>query len=195
MLAKCQKFITTILTLTFLCIQGVLKSFKPATSYSESIKWDNGQLWNLSFSDNGIYKGKLLRNRFAFKKVAAIPDEKHGWGIEVVGNQIAVTGNYSPRIYFFNKKTFKLERIIKLSVSELEDLAFDGKRLWVSSFREKKGKIYAVDLKKGKIVGSFMLPKQYQCTVIDGLAVQGKTIWITGKHCANIYQVKNPYLP
>lgn len=169
----------------------VLARFSPASEYSESIKWFNGRIWNLSFSDNGLYQGELKGTSLVFKKITTLP-EPHGWGIERIGNDLVVSGNFSSYLYFFDTQKMKWGRVLKTEATEIEDLAWDGQWLWSSSFSSHSGKIFALDISSGKIQGFWALPEKDQCPVIDGIAVQGKTLWITGKDCPSIYQVKIP---
>lgn len=174
----------------------VLERFQPATEYSESLTWFKGGLWNLSFTDNSIHIGKLTSGKnkgraLAFKKVGEVP-EVHGWGITHNGNQIITTGDYSPKLYFFNPKSMKLEKTLTTTVSALEDLAWDGHGIWSSSFTGYRGQIFRISPANGKIGDFYSLPDPEMCPIIDGIAVDGKNLWITGKECPAIYLVKNP---
>ncbi|NBV49779.1 hypothetical protein EBR78_01020 [bacterium] len=169
----------------------VLEQFTPASEYSESIKWFRGELYNLSFSNDGLYRGRLNNKQLQFKKIASLP-EPHGWGIESIEGQLVVTGNFSNKLHFFDLKKEKWVRSLETDANELEDLAWDGKRLWTSSFSTHRGSIFSIDLKTGKMSGMWELPEKDQCPVIDGIAFDGKSLWITGKECPSIYQVKIP---
>jgi glutamine cyclotransferase len=48
--------------------------------------------------------------------------------------------------------------------------------------------------KTGKVEGLYTIPEPEMCPVIDGIAVEGKSLWITGKNCPSLYLVKNPLL-
>lgn len=170
---------------------SVLERFAPATEYSESLKWVSGFLWNLSFSDDGIYQGQLKQNKLEFRKVATMP-EPRGWGVEKVGSELVMTGNFSNKLYFFNPIQKKWIRTLVTEGADLEDLAWDGKQLWTSSFSSNPGTIFSINLQSGKIESYWELPQKDQCPVIDGIAFDGKTLWITGKECPSIYQVKAP---
>jgi glutamine cyclotransferase len=171
---------------------SVLERFAPATEYSESLKWSSGSLWNLSFSDEGVYQGQLKKNKIEFKKVASMP-EPRGWGIEQIGSELVMTGNFSNKLYFFNPTQRKWVRTLVTEGIDLEDLAWDGKTLWTSSFSTNPGTIFSINLKSGKIESYWELPQKDQCPVIDGIASDQKTLWITGKECPSIYQVKIPH--
>lgn len=170
---------------------SILQEFKPATEYSESIKWAFGKIWNLSFSDNGLYGAPLSPSGLTFKKVMNVP-EAHGWGIEKVNDELVVTGNFSSNLYFFNPQKKTGGRTLKTEGKDLEDLAFDGKRIWASSFTEDRGRIFSIDLQSGQITEKWELTEKENCPIIDGIAFDGKNLWITGKECPSIYQVKLP---
>lgn len=168
----------------------VLETFAPPTSYSESLTWWGKELWNVSYADNGIYRGQPG----AMKRVGSTP-EVHAWGIAHDGKSLILTGDHgSNKLYFINPKSLKTERILTVEVSDLEDLAWDGKGIWTSSFTAHRGKIFRVDAKSGKIQGVFDIPEPEMCPVVDGIAVEGEFLWIVGKHCPSIYKVKNPLL-
>lgn len=173
----------------------VVKAFKPATEYSEGITWFQGVLWNVSFTDNSIHSGTLGKGdgRLGFKKRGTTP-EIHAWGLCHDGKHLVMTGDYSAKLYFFNPKTVKLERTLVTEGKDLEDLAWDGKVFWTSSFTVHPGEIFAVDPKTGKIKGYYSLPEKEKCPIIDGIAYDGKGLWITGKECPSIWYVKMPRL-
>lgn len=180
---------------------SVMDRFVPATDYSESVTWFEGKLWNLSFTDNSIHVGELRAAKppsdgapvpsFSFKKAGVVP-EVHGWGITHNGKQIIVTGDYSAKLYFLNPKTLKIEKTVTAPVTALEDLAWDGVGIWSSSFTGYRGQIFRISPKDGKIIGHYLLPDPEMCPVIDGIAVDGSRLWITGKQCPALYLVKNP---
>ena len=171
----------------------ILSRLVPSSDYSESLTWFQGALWNLSFSNNGIYRGVLnSKGELKFQKKGETP-EVHGWGLAHNGNELILTGDFSSKLYFLNPKTLKLIRTLETQGKDLEDLAWDGQFIWSSSFTTEKGKIFAIDPKTGKIMGFFALPDE-SCPVIDGIAYDGKSFWITGKECPSIYYVKKPSL-
>lgn len=169
----------------------IVGRYLPATSYSESIKWVQGMLLNLSFSDNGIYGGKLKGDQLSFERKGSTP-EKTGWGIERVENEIVVTGDHSPKLYFLDPTQFQVKRTIQVPIKDLEDLAWDGVGLWTSSFTSHEGKIFRVSPESGSITDLYSLPDPSECPIIDGIAYDGKGLWVTGKNCVSIYWVKIP---
>jgi len=172
----------------------VVARYKPSTEYSESLSWFQGQLWNVSFKDNGLYAGKLQGAQFAFKRVGSVP-EINAWGLTHNGKQLIVTGNYSSKLYFLNPRDGKVQREILTDRKDLEDLAWDGVGLWTSSFTELQGQIFRIDPQTGKSTLPYSLPEPGFCPVIDGIALEGKTLWITGKYCTVFYQVELPVPP
>lgn len=169
----------------------VLGRYKPATEYSESVVWQGSSLWNLSFSDNGIYRGVLSKGVLTFEKKGITP-EVHGWGLAFDGTHLVMTGNYSPKLYFFDPKKVKLVRTLTATISDLEDLAWDGTGFWSSSFTQHRGQIFRIHPQSGKVMGFFSLPDPDACPVIDGIAKDGDFLWVTGKECTRIYKVKIP---
>jgi len=170
---------------------SVLERFKPASAYSESLVWLKGKLWNLSFDNNGIYQGELQGKALLFQKKGETP-EVHGWGLATDGKHLIMTGEYSTKLYFVDPATLKVVKVISTDVSALEDLAWDGRRIWTSSFTELKGHIFSLDPKTGKRIQTYRLPDADNCPIIDGIAFDGKTLWVTGKHCPKIYQFELP---
>lgn len=174
----------------------IVERFKPATEYGESIAWFNGKIYGLSFTDNSISIGSIQgrgpKKQLLFKRAADTP-EVHGWGIAHDGKSLIITGNYSPILYFLNPKTLKVERTITTPVTALEDLAWDGTGIWSSSFTEHRGQVFRISPKDGKIEKFFSISSPEDCPIIDGIACDGTTLWVTGKHCPSIYQFKNPY--
>lgn len=170
---------------------AVVESFSPATEYSESIKWASGSLWNLSFKNKGLYQGQIKNRQLVFEKKGEVPEDC-GWGIERIGQEFVTTGNFSNKLYFFNPKKQKWTRTLVTDGADLEDLAWDGKRLWTSSFTNHRGTIFSINIKTGKIESFWQLPQREECPIIDGIAFDGKSLWITGKECPAIYQVRIP---
>lgn len=170
----------------------ILEKYVPSTKYSESLMWFQGKLWNLSFHDNGLYAGGLTYGKgFKFEHKMKTP-EKHGWGITHNGQEIIMTGDYSNKLYFYDAKSLKLNRTLKTELKDIEDLAWDGRYIWSSSFTTYSGEILALDPKTGKIRGVYKLLEAEMCPVIDGIAVDRKSLWITGKDCPSIYHVEIP---
>ncbi|MFM8269929.1 MAG: glutaminyl-peptide cyclotransferase [Pseudomonadota bacterium] len=170
---------------------SILDSYAPATEYSESLKWMSGKLWNLSFKNKGLYQGQLKNKQLVFEKVGEVPEDC-GWGLEKVGNELVTTGNFSNKLYFFNPQLRKWTKTLATEGVDLEDLAWDGNQLWTSSFSTHRGTIFSINIHTGKIQSFWELPQKEECPIIDGIAFDGKSLWITGKECPSIYRVKVP---
>lgn len=170
---------------------SVVSQYTPATDYSESVVWVGGSLWNVSFSNNGLYRGTLKGGELKFQRVGDVP-EVHAWGMTHDGTHLIVTGDYSHKLYFLDTKTGKRVRTVETERKDLEDLAWDGTGIWASSFTQHRGQIFRIDPKTGKSSGLYRLPDAESCPVVDGLAIDGKTLWVTGKQCPAIYQVELP---
>ncbi|MEZ4750514.1 MAG: glutaminyl-peptide cyclotransferase [Bdellovibrionota bacterium] len=169
----------------------VLASFTPATKYSESVTWFQGKLWNVSFSDNGIYAGTLKNDKLVFERKGTTP-EIHAWGLTHDGKHLIFTGNYSRKLYFWDPKTRTVVREVETPIKDLEDLAWDGVGIWSSSFTSHKGKIFRIDPKSGSVSGFFELPDPESCPVVDGIAYHKGELWVTGKHCPSIWVLRKP---
>ncbi len=169
---------------------SVVFRYTPATDYSESLAWFQGALWNLSFSNDGLYRGTLKGKQFQFTRKGAVP-EVHGWGLTHNGKELIATGDYSAKLYFFSPDG-KLVRTLNTDQTALEDLAWDGQGIWASSFTTHRGKIFRLDPVSGKSSALYSLPDPEACPIIDGIAVQGKGLWITGKECPLLYYFEMP---
>ena len=174
---------------------AVLAQYTPATEYSESVTWFKGSLWNLSFTNNGLYRGTIHvengESRLVFQRAGSVP-EVHGWGLTHDGTHLISTGDYSKKLYFIDPNSGKVARTLETDQTALEDLAWDGKGIWTSSFTQHRGQIFRIDPVSGKSSVLFSLPDREACPVIDGIAVEGKQLWITGKHCPQLYLVELP---
>ncbi len=169
----------------------VLERYTPATSYSESLTWFHGSLWNVSFADNGIYKGTLKGGVLQFQRVGDTP-EKHAWGLTHDGRHLILTGNYSSQLYFVSPQTLKVQKKVTVPVKDLEDLAWDGIGIWTSSFTERRGQVFRVNPQDGSVNTFYALPDPEACPIIDGIAYSNEKLWITGKNCPSIWVVKRP---
>jgi glutamine cyclotransferase len=169
----------------------VLAHYAPASEYNESLVWFKGVPYQLSYHDDGLYQGTVTGGAIAWKRVATVP-EPHAWGSATDGKHVIITGNFSRKIYFLDPKTWKPVRTIETPVGDLEDLAWDGKLLWGSSFTQHPGTIFSIDPKTGAVLGYYELPAPEECPVIDGLAYDGEALWITGKHCSKVYRAAVP---
>lgn len=169
----------------------VVAHYAPASEYNESLVWWKGTPFQVSYSDDGIYRGEPSNGDFRWVRVGKAP-EAHAWGSTHDGKHVILTGNYSKKLYFFDPKTWKIARTVETSVPDLEDLAWDGQRVWASSFTTFVGTIFPIDPKTGAVDAYYELPDPGECPVIDGLAWDGEALWMTGKHCAKIYRVERP---
>jgi glutamine cyclotransferase len=175
---------------------SILKRFTPASDYSESLVWFLGDLWNVSFSNNNLYRGKLSNQKLSFKKVSTVP-EVHAWGMAHDNKNIILTGDYSDKLYFIDPKTFKTTKTLSVKtkegtpVSALEDLAYDKEGfIWTSSFTTYRGQIFKIN-PKGIVEEFYDLTDKEDCPIIDGIAYDGN-LYVTGKNCPSIYYFKYP---
>jgi glutamine cyclotransferase len=171
---------------------SVVARFRPATEYNESLWWFRGVPYQVSFHDDGIYRGKFTdAGQLEWTRIGKTP-EIHAWGSATDGKHVILTGNYSSKLYFLDPTSWKVVRTLQVSVPDLEDLAWDGQRIWTSSFTKYPGTIFPVDPVTGAVGGFYELPEPDECPIIDGLAWDGEALWLTGKHCPKIYRVDRP---
>lgn len=170
---------------------SVLERFTPPTEYSESLAWWGNDLINLSFTDDSIHIGNLKNGKLSFTKRGRVP-EVHGWGVAHDDQHWIATGDYSAKLYFLDRKSLEVKRTIDAEVTALEDLAWDGKWIWSSSFTQRRGQFFRIDPKTGKVPSFYKLHPEDECPIIDGMAYDGKNLWITGKNCMSIYYVEMP---
>ena len=170
---------------------SIVERFPPASPYNEAPLWREGKLFVLSYHDNGIYVGILKGKTFQFERKGTTP-EIHGWGITSKGKYIVITGDYSSKLYFLDPKTLEVKKTLETDAKDIEDLAWDGSGFWASSFTHYRGSIFRIDPDTGKKSTLYELPDPDSCPIVDGLAYDGKSLWVTGKQCPSIYQVKLP---
>ena len=171
---------------------SVLARFAPSSEYNESLWWFRGVPYQVSFHDDGIYRGTVDRaGAIAWKRVGKTP-EIHAWGSATDGKHVILTGNYSNKLYFLDPKSWKVVRTIEVPVPDLEDLAWDGQRLWSSSFTKHPGTIFPIDPATGAVAAFYELPEPGECPIIDGLAWDGEALWLSGKQCPKLYRVERP---
>jgi glutamine cyclotransferase len=71
--------------------------------YSESLSWWGNVLWNVSYSDNGIYSGNLASNGFKFERKGQT-SEVHAWGLTHDDKHLITTGDHgSNKLYSYSK--------------------------------------------------------------------------------------------
>jgi glutamine cyclotransferase len=146
---------------------------------------------HVSFANNGIFEGTLKEGKFDFRRVGTTPEDR-AWGLEFDGVNFILTGNYSSKLYWISPKSWKLVRTVNTKMKDIEDLAWDCKYLWSSSFTEWRGHIFRIHPKTGEIGPFYRLPNPEACPIIDGLAYDGKGLWITGKECPALFYSEMP---
>ncbi len=168
-----------------------LRDLDPPSAYSESLAWRDGELWNVSYDDNNIYVGTPEGLDFTWRVVGTVP-EIHSWGITHDPWHVIVTGNGTPFLYFLDPVTTEVMATIETPIDDLEDLAWDRGAIWASSYSEYSGKFFRLNPWNGELVDVFALPDPAECSIVDGVAVNGSTLFVTGKNCPWIYVYEMP---
>lgn len=165
---------------------NVLSEHEPPSTYSESLTWFRGKLWNLSYHNANVYAGTMVGGELVFEVAGTVPDLA-GWGITHDGNDLIVSGNGRPDLYVLDGETLVHKRTVTTPVDDLEDLAWDGRYVWASSYSELPGQVFRIDLASGSIVDVHALPDPDECSIVDGIAVAEGRLFVTGKRCPFIY--------
>ena len=160
--------------------------WEPPSSYSESLTWLDGTLWNVSYHDANLYAGTLEDGELKFS-VAGITPHEHAWGITHDGRRLLLTGNGQPYLYFLDE-SLELERVLETPVDDLEDLAWFASSVFASSYSELPGSFFRLDPSTGTVLEQFEVPDPASCPIVDGIAVDAEgTIWVTGKDCPAVW--------
>lgn len=171
----------------------ILRVHEPPSDYSESVAWRGDTLWNLSYSDANVYAGTIGADGAIDWRIAGRGPDVHGWGIAHDGRDLIVTGNGQPTIWFLDPGTLAVTRTIATPIDDLEDLAWDGKWIWASSYSLYPGTIFRVDPRTGAVVDFYSLPDPDACPIVDGIAVDGDVLYVTGKNCPFIWIAELPW--
>ena len=164
-----------------------LRRYEPPSSYSESLAWVRGRLWNVSYHDANIYVGETTTAGELAWTVAGTTPEEHGWGITFDGTHVILTGHGSELLYFLDPDTAAVVRTITTPIDDLEDLAWHDGAIWASSYSELPGQFFRVDPANGAVVDVHALPDPAECAIVDGLAVHAGKLYVTGKNCPFVY--------
>ena len=161
----------------------LLREIEPPSSYSESVAWRDGELWNVSYDNANIYVGTPLVGGDFSWRIAGTTPEIHGWGITHDPTHVIVTGNGTPFLYFLDPVTTQVVRTVETPIDDLEDLAWDRGAIWASSYSAYSGQFFRLNPWSGEVVDVFSLPDPAECPIVDGIAVDGSTLYVTGKDC------------
>jgi glutamine cyclotransferase len=168
-----------------------IASYGVASGYQESVTWFQGRLYALSYSDNKIYQGTLTGTTIKYVAVGTVPDV-HGWGLTHDDHDLILSGNGQPYLYFIDPGTMQTVKTLTTQVDDLEDLAWDGRWIWASSYSYFPGTEFRIDPATGAVVEFYTLPEPSECPKLDGVEVHDGQVYITGKNCPWTYIVEEP---
>lgn len=106
------------------------------------------------------------------------------WSIALEGDDVW-TSTVSGDVYKLDGKTGKIIKQFKAPSAQPWGMAFDGSKLWVTDFAEKR--TYALDPETGEELSSFNNPDQERGA--KGLAWDGRNLYIMGWTTSIIYKV------
>ena len=171
-----------------------LARFTPTTGYQESVTWFHDKLWSLSWDDDSIWAGTLDGAGVMHWTMMGRTPDIHGWGITHDDENLIMTGNGQPFLYFVNPDTMALVKTVTTPVDDLEDLAWDGRYVWASSYSDLQGMEVRLDPDTGDLVDLYPLPEPSECMKLDGVEVANGELYVTGKDCPFIYVATLPPL-
>lgn len=152
------------------------------------------ELYILTWYENiaFVYDAQTL----AFKRGHRYP--RQGWGLTTDGKQLIASDGTS-RLYFMDK-TFKVHRTIDVKMDGkplglLNELEWIDGMIWANVYTHDF--IAIIHPKSGKVVGKIdakaLLPENLRTVrtdVLNGIAYDGKRIFVTGKNWPLLFEVK-----
>ena len=162
----------------------------PGAHFGEGIaKMDNKMLWLTWRSGLGfILSAKPLRILGTFKIAG------EGWGL-TVWNGNWLMSNGSSTLYVLSAKDMKVIDTIKTSIKYLNELEAVGDTLYANVWQSDS--IAVISLPSGSVVkwldfsekAKSVRKSHSNAEVLNGIAFDGKNLWITGKNWPRIYKI------
>ena len=131
-----------------------------------------------------------------FKRAHRYP--RQGWGLTTDGRQL-IASDGSSRLYFFDKQ-IKLARKVEVTMDEkpvlyLNELEWIDGKIWANVYQEDY--IVIINPDNGKVEGKVdcrgLLPRSLRTRntdVLNGIAYDGRRIFLTGKYWPRLYEIK-----
>lgn len=164
----------------------VLGRWDPPSTYSESLTWLGGKLFNVSYHDANLYEGRLVEGELEWIVSGTTPHEA-AWGIAHDGTRLILTGNGQPYLYFLDE-SHSVARVVETPFDDLEDIAWYGGNVFASSYSEMPGAFFRLDPETGELLDWHKVPDADACPIVDGIAIDAAgTIWVTGKDCPAVW--------
>ncbi len=173
----------------------VFRTFSSPTLYPESIIWITSEkMLHIDFKRPDVAVGTISSSNIVrwelLGKLRAL-----GFGMaKRTSTSFWVSGYFSPKIHLYSYPGLSILRTITTPLDSVEDLAWDGTHLWASDYTDLNERvIYRLSPTTGNILGRYTLPGTSTCERIDGIAIRGEEMFITGKSCG-LYVVEKPEL-
>ncbi len=166
----------------------VASQIKPVSDFVEAlIRTDDGSLYTTEWDAMKIYRVMLEGSQLiAEKEYSFAPSHPAGlaWNGE---NLFIITWTRGMGTkYHLIKMDKNLKLIDKITIKDIEEpdqLTWDGKYLWVSSWYTNG--VYKIDIDTWEILGYFMPP----VSKTTGIAWDGNYMWVTGTY-DDLYQIE-----
>ncbi|MFH1189500.1 MAG: glutaminyl-peptide cyclotransferase [Candidatus Omnitrophota bacterium] len=166
----------------------VTSHIKPVSDFPEAlIRADDGSLLTTEWYDKKVYRVKIEDGRLVPEKEMSL-EPSHPAGIVCAGGRIFVitwTRGLWTKFHLveLDKDLNVVNKLLIGDFQEPDQLAWDGKDLWISSWYTKG--VYRVDIAKGEVTGFIRSP----VTRTTGIAWDGKYMWVTGTY-GDLYQLE-----
>jgi glutaminyl-peptide cyclotransferase len=176
---------------------SILASYEPPNKWTEGLTWFEGRLWHLSEAVDRFYIGSFQGASLEFEE-SPVRLPEAGWGLTNDGSSLIYSEQHSATISYVDPKSLAVGKRLHVTLDgeplwNIEDLEWDGHSLWCSSLMEKyPGRVFRIDPSSGRVTGAYFLPDPSFKPWVDGIAFDGKTLWITGKRWNGTYQVELP---
>jgi len=167
---------------------AVTAHIKPVSDFVEAlIRSDDGSLYTTEWNTMKIYRVKLDGSQLTVDMEGSF-EPAHPAGLTWNGKcLIAITWTRGMGTkYHLIEMDGDLKVINKILIKDIEEpdqLAWDGKYLWLSSWYTNG--VYKVNTDTWEIMGYFMPP----VSKTTGIAWDGKCMWVTGTH-DDLYQIE-----
>ncbi|MEA3489339.1 MAG: glutaminyl-peptide cyclotransferase [Candidatus Omnitrophota bacterium] len=166
----------------------VMSEVIPPGTFSEGITIaDNGTFWVTDWNEKKIYRVKIEAGRMNVEYDISL-DPARPTGIVWTGEKLYVLTwerGLGTKYYLMQlDREEHMSRKMRIKrIHEPSQLAWDGRRLWITSWYSDL--VYKVDVDTFSVLGSFRSPAKRT----TGIAWDGKHFWLTGTH-AGLYQVE-----
>lgn len=166
----------------------VTSSLRAVSDFVEAfIKTDNGQMFTTEWNTKRLYRVSIADNALSPDKEISF-EPAHPAGLICANGRIfTVTWTRGMgtkfRLIELDKDLNIIKDMLIKDIQEPDQLAWDGKNLWISSWYSKL--VYRVDIDRWEMTGYFRSP----VSKTTGIAWDGKYMWLTGTY-SDLYKIE-----